>query len=894
MLSRPRGPSRASRFKGLSIDSNVAASHDLSSPYTGPPFSPNSGRTPKVEEDLSRVEPDDLFIRFSVSEIKNIQNKLRREADGKQEELRLMVGERYRDLLQASTSIMTISGASNRVVALLRDMKDACTPDEPAGPQPIQKPKLQPQEDTQLNVLQSLSAHMKLLLDAPEHLWLFLEHRKFLHAAWLFLLSRVVYRALVNADSDGEDNVWQSNGIDVLEQFPLVQRQWESISHFRANISHKATHALREHGMSADDTCSTLVTLHLLESLPLNDTLSHLLTQRTRTLNALLAKDSVLGYELRQQEERKKDAVADVSDVLSSVLDVLSSTVGVARAIFSSSASSPSLIERRLRDIQAAGSPTEATPAADEDKADAAHPLNTPNILAGLPSSTHLLTLPASIQSYRPYIDLDTSAPAAIPDLEARVHEWFARGVEGVERRVGAWFATLGSVADIWRVRARVLQRAGALADADRAKLGALLDDACKKRAIEVWDVKFGEMEKKLRDGLKEVLDALRKGGAAVQQDVVPTEHVFASHPPPSLSLVGANPALAVSSFQSYKAALKQKLSGRSPLLHGLLQDLEWLAAREKKDLEVLLSKQYDDPLAQEMHALYDPAVYAACQRSLAVLSSALGDEESRDVHALDGVLFIGRLCHELTTSSTFVSDLHLSPTSKSDFGVQLAQVHSRTLAKWQRAAVDASAALYTASVAKSSNARDFPLPSQPSGGLIEALSSLVSATQRLGLARQYLEDLRPVQSALKELVDKMSEVGSTTADWQWSPQSAQLLWDLEFVLRINDVGAHHDAGYHQNGSTDAAHRLLDELQAIVPKSTRTQWHTHVEATIPQQLCRTQILLAPLLSLSAWDRLTPPEATRTPLLRLGATQAAQDARLETGTSHVPRFVLLAS
>ncbi|EJD51905.1 hypothetical protein AURDEDRAFT_149495 [Auricularia subglabra TFB-10046 SS5] len=889
MLSRPRGPSRASRFKGLSIDSNVAASHDLSSPYTGPPFSPNSGRTPKVEEDLSHVDPDDLFIRFSVSEVKNIQNKFRREADGKQEELRLMVGERYRDLLQASTSIMTISGASNRVVALLHDMKEACLPDEPAGPQPVQKPKLQHQEDTQLNVLQSLSAHMKLLLDAPEHLWLFLEQRKFLHAAWLFLLSRVVYRALVNADSDGEDNMWQSQGIDVLEQFPLVQRQWESISHFRANISHKATHSLREHGMSADDTCSTLVTLHLLESLPLNDTLSHLLTQRTRTLNALLAKDSALGYELRQQEERKKYAVADVSDVLSSVLDVLSSTVGVARAIFSSSASSPSLIERRLRDIQSAGSPTEPMPTNTVES------LNTPVILAGLPSSTHLLTLPPSIQSYRPYIDLDASAPAEIPDLEARVHDWFARGVEGVERRVGAWFATLGTVTDIWRVRARVLQRAGALADADRAKLGALLDDACKKRAIEVWDVKFGEMEKKLRDGLREVLDALRKGGPGVQQDIAPTEHIFASHPPPSLSLVGANPALAVSSFQSYKAALKQKLSGRSPLLHGLLQDMEWLAAREKKDLEVLLSKQYDDPLAQEMHALYDPVVYAACQRSLAVLSIALGDEESRDANALDGVLFIGRLCHELTTSSTFVSDLHLSPTSKSEFGVQLADVHSRTLSKWRRSAVDAATALYSVPVAKSSKTHKFSLPSQPSGGVIEALSSLVSATQRLGLARQYLEDLRPVQSALTEFVDKISEgVESTSASRQWSPQLAQVLWDLEFVLRISNVGAHHDGRHQQNGSTDAAHRLHDELQAAIPKSTRAQWHTHVEATVPQQLCRTQILLAPLLSLSAWDRLTSLETTRTPLLRLGAPQAAQDARVETGTSHVPRFVLLAS
>lgn len=78
MLSRQRVPGRpALHGPRLSINSSVAAAHDIGSPYTGPPFSPNSGRTPKGEEDLSRVDPDDLFIRFSVSEVKNVQAKLR-------------------------------------------------------------------------------------------------------------------------------------------------------------------------------------------------------------------------------------------------------------------------------------------------------------------------------------------------------------------------------------------------------------------------------------------------------------------------------------------------------------------------------------------------------------------------------------------------------------------------------------------------------------------------------------------------------------------------------------------------------------------------------------------------------------------------------------------------
>lgn len=68
--------------------------------------------------------------------------------------------------------------------------------------------------DIHLQALQILAAHIKLLLDVPEHLWRMLEKKKYFPAAWLYLLSRVVHRALVREDQDEE--AWQSQGIDVL------------------------------------------------------------------------------------------------------------------------------------------------------------------------------------------------------------------------------------------------------------------------------------------------------------------------------------------------------------------------------------------------------------------------------------------------------------------------------------------------------------------------------------------------------------------------------------------------------------------------------------------------------------------------------------------------------
>jgi hypothetical protein len=86
---------------------------------------------------------------------------------------------------------------------------------------------------------------MKLLLDAPEHLWRLIERKKFFPAAWLFLLSRVIHRALIRSDEQ-DDEAWKSESVDVLAEFPLIQRQWDVVSQFRSQIIHKATLSLRD------------------------------------------------------------------------------------------------------------------------------------------------------------------------------------------------------------------------------------------------------------------------------------------------------------------------------------------------------------------------------------------------------------------------------------------------------------------------------------------------------------------------------------------------------------------------------------------------------------------------------------------------------------------------
>jgi len=110
---------------------------------------------------------------------------------------------------------------------------------------------------------------MKLLLDTPEHLWRLLERKRFLHAGWLFLLARVIHHALVRPAVEGDEEDWKTYGIDVevcgrhhsdwtavksipQEQFPLVQRQWETVGQFKSQIAYKATLSLREAAISVE------------------------------------------------------------------------------------------------------------------------------------------------------------------------------------------------------------------------------------------------------------------------------------------------------------------------------------------------------------------------------------------------------------------------------------------------------------------------------------------------------------------------------------------------------------------------------------------------------------------------------------------------------------------
>ena len=92
----------------------------------------------------------------------------------------------------------------------------------------------------------------------------------------------------------------ETYGCSLQQQFPLAQRQWDTVSQFRSQISHRASQSLREPPSPSpatsarqplsQATAETLFSIILLDSLSLEDTLSLFLSQRTKTLQSLYSK----------------------------------------------------------------------------------------------------------------------------------------------------------------------------------------------------------------------------------------------------------------------------------------------------------------------------------------------------------------------------------------------------------------------------------------------------------------------------------------------------------------------------------------------------------------------------------------------------------------------------
>ncbi|KAG9013087.1 hypothetical protein FRB94_003920 [Tulasnella sp. JGI-2019a] len=890
------------------------------------------------EENLSRLEPDQMFARFSVSEVKALQARLRSEADSKQEELRVMVGERYRDLLQASSSIESISESSQRVRNALEDMKEGCSTSKDIRALKTRSHKRQQSlfggaltkgsasaEDSQLITLQSLAAHLKLLLDTPEQLWRLLERKRYLQAAWLYLLARVVYRALTYDEDDGDehDMEWAKDGIQVADQFPLAQRQWDTISTFRSQIAYRASQSLRDYPPTVPATsvtksphtssAETLLSILLLDSLPISETLSLFLSQRTKTLQAVYAgienapQTPAISKSRRKNQElaasllrspyppstpllaesasaelsfrfpldsfsqasangeqsisnkRKDKVVKRVRQSLRRVVNLLGTTVAAVKEIFAGSNGAP-LIAELLENT------TTGSTSRDAAKRDGqSNVLDTPFLLSTLPSSTLLVRyLPASIQSYAPYIDTDSPSSQLPPvAVASATSSWFTTSLQSLEDRLSTWLQDLDDLRDVWGVWTSLqfghLPESGKgslelFTERERENLLSLVQHACQRRVREVWRDKLADVEGAIVREVQRGVDIMRSDTKANQAEVDPSAFHF-SH----LALSSSGDSLlgsvyASAALKKCKDALQQRVANRTPLVGSVLTHLEALA----KDLNTeLASLEGPGGRTREAAGQLMTEYVTGAKQSVAQMAQSLENLVQKETNYdppskmdADIAIFIGKVALELVTESPFIADLIPGENDLKEFRSTMSNVHNRSLDQWRACSITAALDDWRRIFSMSNTMPPHSVtPSAPSNGLIQSLMKLASSMQALGFSKQALEQKHVERRLLEAFASTL--VAETPSELGLS--APQILWDLTFLSKICS-----EAGSNVKELSSLLKRVSPEGKSSTSSPETKEASNRLTSTVDLQFARNRLLLGPLLpSNRATSTLVP-------------------------------------
>ncbi|XP_039979446.1 conserved oligomeric Golgi complex subunit 1 isoform X2 [Xiphias gladius] len=224
--------------------------------------------------------PASLFERYNTEEIRRIERKVRGDIEQKKEELRQMVGERYRDLIDAADTIGEMRQCSESVVQSIQDMHQYCHRLK-QGKTSVSSCRKESQAQWQ-EKFYTMASQIKLLLEIPERIWSAMEESRYLRATQLYLLCCHLQSLLQLETATG------GHYSPVLARFPILVRQVATTGHFRSTILLDSRSLLRGQVVSDQAIAEALVSTMLLEDSSPRQALADFLLARKASIQQLL------------------------------------------------------------------------------------------------------------------------------------------------------------------------------------------------------------------------------------------------------------------------------------------------------------------------------------------------------------------------------------------------------------------------------------------------------------------------------------------------------------------------------------------------------------------------------------------------------------------------------
>ncbi|KAI3925887.1 hypothetical protein MKW92_012892 [Papaver armeniacum] len=199
----------------------------MRTPRTPPPTTSNDESGFRDAESLFRTKP--------ISEIRTIEVKTQKEIEEKKEELRQLVGNRYRDLIDSADSIVCMKSSCQSIstnISMIENYIHSLSKSN--NDNGDNTPRMNYSNPVRLRVY-GIACRVKYLVDTPENIWGCLDESMFLEASGRYIRAKLVHDLVVSSENK-----------EFLKNFPLLGHQWGIVESFKGQISARSRERLMD------------------------------------------------------------------------------------------------------------------------------------------------------------------------------------------------------------------------------------------------------------------------------------------------------------------------------------------------------------------------------------------------------------------------------------------------------------------------------------------------------------------------------------------------------------------------------------------------------------------------------------------------------------------------
>ncbi|KAF2292031.1 hypothetical protein GH714_000250 [Hevea brasiliensis] len=209
-------------------------------------------------------DAETLFRTKPISQIRDVETTTRKRIQDKKEELRQLVGNRYRDLIDSADSIVLMKSSCESISSNIASIQ---TNIRSLSASPVSEtPKFTNSNPARLRIY-GIACRVKYLVDTPENIWGCLDESMFLEAAGRYIRARHVHFNLMLSNNANADSCAEWDHTKILSIFPLLQHQWQIVESFKAQISQRSRERLLDPGLDIGAYADALAAVAVIDEL---------------------------------------------------------------------------------------------------------------------------------------------------------------------------------------------------------------------------------------------------------------------------------------------------------------------------------------------------------------------------------------------------------------------------------------------------------------------------------------------------------------------------------------------------------------------------------------------------------------------------------------------------